>query len=114
MLQIPIVLQYIRDHNPPKSEDLKKTMVKEAHCTCIETLDGKFAMSVGVHNLSSATTGEEQLKQSVESIECIQTCLSCIRKGKMSFERSVLKGNGHCKSRCLECITQLAACQSCN
>ena len=48
-------------------------------------------MSVGVHNLPSATTGEEQLKQSVESIECIQTCSSCIRKGKMSFERSVLE-----------------------
>ena len=41
---IPIVLQYIRDHNPPKSGDLKKTMVKEAHCSCIETIDGKFAM----------------------------------------------------------------------
>ena len=110
---IPIDLHYIRDHNPPKTEELKKTMVKEAHCTCIETLDGKFAMPVGVHYLPSATTGEEQLKQSVESIECIQTCLSCIRKGKMSFEGSILKGNGHCKSRCLECITQQAVCQSC-
>ena len=97
----------------PKSEDLKKTMVKKAHCTCIEALDGKFAMPVGVHYLPRATTGEERLKQSVESIECIQTCLSCIRRGKMSFEGSVLKVNSHCKLRCLECITQHAVSQGC-
>lgn len=109
----PIDLQYIRDHNPPKTEELKKVMVKEAHCTCIQTLDGKFAMPVGVHYLPSGTTGEEQLKLSVESIEYIQTCLSCIKKGKMSFEGSVLKGNGQCKSRCSECIAQQAVCQSC-
>lgn len=34
---IPIGLQYKRNNNPPEIEELKKTMVREAHCTCIET-----------------------------------------------------------------------------
>ena len=31
----------------------------------------------------------------------------------MSFKVSVLKGNGHCKSRCLERMTQQAVCRGC-
>lgn len=110
---IPIGLQYTRNNSPPKTEELKKAMVKEAHCTCIETLDGKFAIPVGVHYLPTAVTGNEQLEQSLESIGCLETCLSCIRNSKMCFSGSVLKGKGHCKSACAECISLQDVCQAC-
>ena len=110
---IPIGLPYTKNNNPPDTEELRKTMVKEAHCTCIETLDGKFAILVGVHYLPTAVTGNEQLEQSLQSIGCLETCLSCIRKGKMCFSGSVLKGKGHCKSTCSECISLQDVCQEC-
>ena len=56
-----IGLQYIRNNNCPEIEKLNETMAKEAHCTCIETLDGKFTILVGTHYLPTAVTGNNQL-----------------------------------------------------
>ena len=56
---IPIGLPYTRKNNPPDTEELKKTVVKEAHCTGTETLDGKFAIAIGVHYLPTAVTGND-------------------------------------------------------
>jgi len=111
---IPIGLPYTKNNNPPDTEEVKKTMVKEAHCTCTETLSsGKFAIPVGVHYLPTAVTGNKQLEQSLQSTGCLETCLSCTRKGKMCFSGSVLKSKGHCKSTCSECISLQDVCQEC-
>ena len=79
--------------------------IKEAHCICIETLDGKFAIPIGAHYLPSAVSGSEQLEQSVANFEVLNTCLSCLKNSMMSFAGAVLKGNGHCNSECPDCKT---------
>lgn len=52
-------MYYIRDYNLFKIEELKKIMVKEVYCICIEIFDGKFVMFVGVYYLLSVIIGEE-------------------------------------------------------
>ena len=97
-----IGLQFIRDNPSPKAEELKKNLVKEAHCLCTETLDGKIAIPVGVHFLP----GKEQLEKSMSAVSCIQTCLSCLKDSKMAFQKAVIKCQGHCQSGCKNCICQ--------
>ena len=96
--------QYVCNNDPPDNEVLKNEMVKEVHCICIETLDGKFAIPIGAHYLSSAVSGSEQLEQSVASFEVFNTCL---KNSMMSFAGAVLKGNGHCNSECPDCKTTI-------
>ena len=93
---IPIGFEYTKAYNALEPDELKNSIAKEVHCSCIETLDGKFAIPVGVHYLPSSVSANQQLKQSLQSIECMETCLACIRNSKMSFEGAVLKGNGQC------------------
>lgn len=70
------------------------------HSLCIETLDGKIAIPVGVHFLPGEVSGEEQLEKSMSAVSCIQTCLSCLKDSKMAFQGAVIKGQGHCQSGC--------------
>ena len=58
----PIDLQLTRDNPSPTAEELKKILVKEGHCLCVETIDGKIAIPVGVHFLPSEVSGEDQLE----------------------------------------------------
>ena len=111
---VPIGLQFTRDNPSPTAEELKKILVKEAHCLCVETLDAKIAIPVGVHYLSSEVNGEEQLEKSMSAVRCIQTCLSCLKDSKMEFQGAVLKGQGHCQSGCQNCISQGEACTECS
>ena len=92
---VPIGLQFTRDNPASTAEELKKILVKEAHCLCVETLDGKIAIPVGVHFLPSEVSGEEQLEQSMSAVSYVQTCLSCLKDSKMAFQGAVLKGQGH-------------------
>ena len=109
---VPINLQYTRNNPSPTAAQLKKILVKEAHCLCVETLDGKIAIPVGVHFLPSAVSGEEQLEQSMSAIRCLQTCLSCLNDSKMTFEGAVLKGKGQCQSSCQNCISHGELCRA--
>ena len=111
---VPIGLQFTRDNPSPTAEELKKILVKEAHCLCVETLDAKIAIPVGVHYLSSEVNGEEQLEKSMSAVSCIQTCLSCLKDSKMEFQGAVLKGQGHCQSGCQNCISQGEVCTECS
>ena len=54
-----IDLQFTRDNPSPTTEELKKILVKEGHCLCVETLDGKIAIPVGVHFLPSEVSGKD-------------------------------------------------------
>ena len=89
-----IDLQFTRDNPSPTTEELKKILVKEGHCLCVETLDGKIAIPVGVHFLPSEVSGEDQLEQSMSAVSCVQTCLSCLKDSKMAFQGAVIKGPG--------------------
>ena len=110
----PIDLMYTRNNPSPKGEELKDILVKEAHCICVETLDGNFALPVGVHYLPNKVSGEQQLEQSMTSISCMQTCLGCLKDRKMAFKGAVLKGKGHCKSACETCIANQMICAQCS
>lgn len=98
----------------PTTEELKKILVKEGHCLCVETLDGKIAIPVGVHFLPSEVSGEDQLEQSMSAVSCVQTCLSCLKDSKMAFQGAVIKGQGHCQSVCPNCISQGEVCNECS
>ena len=111
---VPIGLQFTRDNPASTAEELKKILVKEAHCLCVETLDGKIAIPVGVHFLPSEVSGEEQLEQSMSAVSCVQTCLSCLKDSKLAFQGAVLKGQGHCQSVCQNCISQGEECTECS
>ena len=110
----PIDLQFTRDNPSPTTEELKKILVKEGHCLCVETLDGKIAIPVGVHFLPSEVSGEDQLEQSMSAVSCVQTCLSCLKDSKMAFQGAVIKGQGHCQSVCPNCISQGEVCNECS
>ena len=110
----PIDLQFTRDNPSPTAEELKKILVKEGHCLCVETLDGKIAIPVGDHFLPSEVSGEDQLEQSMSAVSCVQTCLSCLKDSKMAFQGAVIKGQGHCQSVCPNCISQGEVCNECS
>ena len=111
----PIDLQFTRDNPSPTTEELKKILVKEGHCLCVETLDGKIAIPVGVHFLPSEVSGEDQLEQSMSAVSsCVQTCLSCLKDSKMAFQGAVIKGQGHCQSVYPNCISQGEVCNECS
>jgi hypothetical protein len=106
--------QFTRDNPTPTAEELKKTIVKEANFNCIETLDGKFATPVGAFYLPSEVKAEDQLQQSVASIQCLKVCLSCLKNRKMELEGAVLRGRGHCQSSCETCISSEDVCAECS
>lgn len=103
-----IDLQFTRDR------ELKKILVKEGHCLCVKTLDGKIAIPVGVHFLPSEVSSEDQSEQSMSAVSCVQTCLSCFKDSKMAFQGAVIKGQGHCQSVCPNCISQREVCNECS
>lgn len=80
-----IDFHHVCNNDPPDTEVLKNEM--KAHCICIKTLDGKFAISVGAHYLPSPVSRSEQREQSVTSFEVLNTCLC----------------DGECKSECPDC-----------
>ena len=57
----PIDILYIKNNSEIDKDTLLEGLVKEAHCGCLQTLDGKFAFPVSVEYLPSSVTGEEQL-----------------------------------------------------
>ena len=109
----PIDILYIKNNPEIDKDTLKEGLVKEAHCGCLQTLDGKFAFPVSVEYLPSSVTGKEQLISSTSNMQNLQCCLNYLKKSKMQFQGAVMTGLGQCNASCDKCLQEKDVCNEC-
>lgn len=107
--------QFINKHPNPTPEFLKQILVKEADCCCVTTLDGKLSLPIGIDYLPPGLTGEDTKISFMSKIQLIQTCLRCLKSGRISSKSGVLVTNDPkvCNSRCEECLNNNEICSAC-